>query len=153
MLSPKTQTNLNNAKSYFEEHLAIGDYYTEAERVSGEWIGIGAEMLGLSDTVQRDEFVALCENAHPQNGERLTQRLNEMRTENAGAENERNTANRRVFFDFTFSPPKSVSIVALLGEDRRVVQAHREAVKTAVQELEQFRQKDRGAGTSTPAGT
>jgi conjugative relaxase-like TrwC/TraI family protein len=61
-----------------------------------------------------------------------------MRTENAGAENERNTANRRVFFDFTFSPPKSVSIVALLGGDRRVLRAHREAVKIAVQELEQF---------------
>jgi hypothetical protein len=27
MLSPKTQTNLKNAKSYFAEHLAIGDYY------------------------------------------------------------------------------------------------------------------------------
>jgi conjugative relaxase-like TrwC/TraI family protein len=138
MLSPKTQTNLKNAKSYFEEHLAIGDYYTEAERVSGEWIGVGAEMLGLSGSVQRDEFVALCENAHPQNGERLTQRLNETRRENAGAENERNTANRRVFFDFTFSPPKSVSIVALVGGDQRVVRAHGEAVKIAMQELEQF---------------
>lgn len=138
MLSPKTQTNLKNAKSYFEEHLAIGDYYTEAEQVSGEWIGIGAEMLGLSGSVQRDEFVELCENAHPKNGKRLTQRQNETRIENAGADNERNTANRRVFFDFTFSPPKSVSIVALLAGDRRVVRAHRKAVKIAVQELEQF---------------
>jgi hypothetical protein len=33
MLSPQTQTNLKNAKSYFEEHLAAGDYYAEAERV------------------------------------------------------------------------------------------------------------------------
>ncbi len=138
MLSPKTQTNLKNAKSYFEEHLAVGDYYTKAERVSGEWIGMGAGMLGLSGCVERDAFVALCENAHPTSGERLTQRLNATRTENAGTENERNTANRRVFFDFTFSPPKSVSIVALVGGDRRIVRAHREAVKIAAKELEQF---------------
>ncbi len=138
MLSPKTQTSLKNAKSYFEEHLAVGDYYSEAEQVSGEWIGSGAEMLGLSGYVERNEFVALCENAHPKTGARLTQRLNEIRTDNAGTENERNTANRRVFFDFTFSPPKSVSIVALIGGDRRVVRAHREAVKLAVKELEQF---------------
>jgi conjugative relaxase-like TrwC/TraI family protein len=138
MLSPKTQTNLRNAKQYFEEHLAVGDYYTEAERVSGEWIGFGAEMLGLSGRVQQKEFLALCENTHPQTRERLTQRLNEMRTDNPGAENERITANRRVFFDFTFSPPKSVSIVALIGGDQRIVQAHREAVKIAVKELERF---------------
>lgn len=138
MLSPKTQTNVKNAKSYFDEHLATGNYYTEAERVSGEWIGNGAEMLGLGGTVQSNEFVALCENTHPQTGKRLTQRLNRMRTDNAGTDEECGAANRRIFFDFTFSPPKSVSIVALVGGDERIVQAHREAVKIAVKELEQF---------------
>jgi conjugative relaxase-like TrwC/TraI family protein len=137
MLSMKAQMNLKNAKSYFEEHLATGDYYSESERVSGEWIGKGAELLGLSESVQRNEFVALCDNAHPQTGKRLTQRLNQKRIENAGTENEREAANRRVFFDFTFSPPKSVSIVALVG-DQRIVRAHREAVKIAVKELEEF---------------
>ena len=42
MLSPKTQYNLKNAKEYFEEHLCVGDYYSECERISGEWIGNGA---------------------------------------------------------------------------------------------------------------
>lgn len=42
MLSPETQTNLKNAKSYFEEHLCVGDYYTEGERARGEWLGAGA---------------------------------------------------------------------------------------------------------------
>ena len=41
MLSPKTQTNLKNAQSYFDEHLAVGDYYSEGEQVIGEWIGRG----------------------------------------------------------------------------------------------------------------
>ena len=30
---------------------------------------------------------------------------------------EREAANRRVFYDFTFSQPKSVSIAALVGHD------------------------------------
>jgi hypothetical protein len=38
MLSPNTQYNLKNAKKYFEEHLCVGDYYSECERISGEWI-------------------------------------------------------------------------------------------------------------------
>jgi TrwC relaxase len=46
VLSPKTQTNLKNAKGYFEEHLSVGDYYAENERVPGEWMGKGAELLG-----------------------------------------------------------------------------------------------------------
>ena len=47
MLSPKTQTNLANAKGYFEEHLCAGDYYAENSRVQGIWIGAGAVLLGL----------------------------------------------------------------------------------------------------------
>jgi TrwC relaxase. len=62
MLSPQTQTNLKHAKSYFEEHLAVGDYYVEAERVVGEWIGEGAAMLDLNGVVAQRDFVALCEN-------------------------------------------------------------------------------------------
>ena len=138
MLSPKTQTNLKNAKAYFEEHLAVGDYYAESKRVLGEWIGRGAETLGLAGIVGQKEFVRLCENAHPQTGERLTARLNHTRKAKIGTDEEYEAANRRVFFDFTFSPPKSVSIAALVGGDEQIVQAHREAVKIAVEELEQF---------------
>jgi conjugative relaxase-like TrwC/TraI family protein len=138
MLSPQTQTNLKNAKSYFEEHLAAGDYYAEAERVVGQWIGKGAEMLGLDGVVSQSDFVALCENAHPQTGKRLTQRLKSTRTVNGGTDDEHHAANRRVFYDFTFSPPKSASIAALVNGDVRIVQAHREAVRIAAVELERF---------------
>ncbi len=136
MLSPKTQTNLKNAKSYFEEHLAVGDYYSESEQVVGEWIGTGAGLLNLKTIVGQDEFLKLCENRHPQTGERLTQRLKHSRR-NAN-EIEAEVANRRVFFDFTFSPPKSVSIAALVAGDSRIVDAHRAAAKLAVNELERF---------------
>ena len=133
MLSPKTQTNLKNAKGYFEEHLSLGDYYSENERVRGEWIGEGATMLGLAGAVTRDDFLALCDNLHPKSGEQLTQRRNTVRRSD-----ETEAANRRVFYDFTFSPPKSVSVAALVAGDQRLIAAHADAVKIALRELEQF---------------
>jgi conjugative relaxase-like TrwC/TraI family protein len=115
VLSPKTQTNLKNAKGYFEEHLCVGDYYAEHQRVQGEWVGEGAALLGLSGQVRRDQFLSLCENQHPASREFLTQRQNTTRRDGGGE-----VANRRVSYDFTFSPPKSVSIAALVGGDRRI---------------------------------
>ena len=153
MLSPKTQTNLKNAQSYFEEHLAVGDYYSESEQVVGEWIGTGATLLELAGAVGKDEFLRLCENQHPQTGKRLTQRLNRSRRDADG--NDAEIANRRVFFDFTFSPPKSVSIAALVGDDSRIVDAHRAAVKLAVKELERFaatRIRQAGSNADRPTG-
>lgn len=145
MLSPKTQTNLKNAKGYFEEHLSVGDYYAEGERVRGEWLGNGATLLGLTGVVERDQFLALCENQHPGNGGRLTQRQNSLRRSEGS--NPTESANRRVFYDFTFSPPKSVSIAALVAGDERIVAAHRDAVKVALSELERFAAaRIRGAG-------
>ena len=123
VLWPKTQLNLKNAKSYVAEHLSIGEYYGENARIQGEWLGEGAAILGLAGIVAADDFLALCENKHPKSGERLTQR---------------HDAVRRVFYDFTFSPPKSVSVVALVAADERIVIAHAKAVKVALAELEQF---------------
>lgn len=123
VLSPKTQMNLKNAKSYFAEHLSVGDYYGENASVRGEWLGEGAVKLGLTGAVQQKQFLALCENQDPRTGKRLTQKQN---------------ANRRVFYDFTFSPPKSVSVAALVIADGRIVTAHAAAVKVALAELEQF---------------
>jgi conjugative relaxase-like TrwC/TraI family protein len=138
MLSRKVQCNLANAREYFDEHLCAGDYYSQGEQVTGQWIGIGAESLGLSGHVKADEFLSLCENLDPNTGELLTQRLKTTRTV-AGDDGEAQTvANRRVFFDFTFSPPKSVSVAALVGEDARIMDAHNRAVQVAVTELERF---------------
>ena len=133
MLSPKTQTNLANAQSYFDEHLCVGDYYSEGKRVRGEWLGIGAALLGLSGVVEQDQFIALCENRHPQTGERLT-----VRRKTTREVGDSELANRRVFFDFTLSPPKSVSVAALVGDDSRIVEAHAAAVRIAIAELERF---------------
>lgn len=149
MLSPKTQLNLRNAKAYFREHLSAGDYYAQSHTVSGEWFGLGAEKLGLRGVVTEAEFLRLCEGRHPKTGRRLTRRLNTDRRQNGAS-----VANRRVFYDFTISPPKSVSVVALMG-DRRIVRLHDEAVRTAMAELEPLalaRVRKGGAFASRPTG-
>ena len=133
MVTAKTQYNLKNAREYFEEHLCVGDYYDEGQRVAGEWIGLGAERLQLSGKVRVEDFLRLCENKNPVTGETLTQRLTTTRTE--GGES---AANRRIFFDFTFSPPKSVSIAGLMGEDERILEAHTRAVRSALRKFEAF---------------
>jgi conjugative relaxase-like TrwC/TraI family protein len=135
MLSPRTQINLKNARGYFEEHLCVGDYYAENERIQGQWLGAGASQLGLVGVVREDDFLALCENKHPVSGERLTKRRNTVR--HKGSE-DGEVANRRVFFDFTISPPKSVSVAALVSNDTRIAVAHAAAVKVAMLELEGF---------------
>jgi conjugative relaxase-like TrwC/TraI family protein len=133
VVTAKTQYNLTNAKEYFEEHLCVGDYYDEGQRVAGEWVGLGAERLGLSGKVRADDFLRLVGNEHPSSGETLTQRLKTTRTENGES-----AVNRRIFYDFTFSPPKSVSIAALVSADERILDAHARAVKSALKEFEAF---------------
>ena len=138
MLSPKAQCSLADAKRYFREHLSVGEYYTEGQQVRGQWYGKGAADLGLSGVTNVEQFERLCDNLHPQTGQRLTLRQKTTRTEVDvdGAEHEH--ANRRVFYDFTISPPKSVSIAALVGNDRRIVEAHERAVTMALEQLQSF---------------
>jgi conjugative relaxase-like TrwC/TraI family protein len=81
--------------------------------------------LGLKQNVSRDQFHALCENRNPLNDERLTQR-------------QKKEDKRRVFYDFTCSAPKSVSVLAVTLEDDRLVAAHEQAARIAFRELETF---------------
>ena len=138
MLSPKAQSSLADAKRYFKEHLAVGDYYMEGQQVLGQWLGKGAEDLGLSGVTRMEQFERLCDNLHPQTGERLTLRLKTTRTEIGPDGVEHEHANRRVFYDFTFSPPKSVSVAAFVGNDPRIVEAHERAVTQALEQLQTF---------------
>jgi conjugative relaxase-like TrwC/TraI family protein len=133
VVTAKTQYNLKNAREYFEEHLCVGDYYNEGQRVAGEWVGSGAQRLGLFGKVRADEFLRLCENQHPGTGDKLTQRLNTTRSRG-----DENAANRRIFYDFTFSPPKSVSLAGFLGGDKRIFEAHARAVQAALSDFEVF---------------
>jgi hypothetical protein len=133
VVTAKTQYSLNNAQSYFAEHLAVGDYYQEGQKVAGEWFGLGAQSLGLNGKIRETDFLALCENQNPQSSDCLTQRTNSVRDQDGAT-----TANRRIFYDFTFSPPKSVSLLTLVVGDQRIVGAHNRASQIALGEFESF---------------
>ncbi len=125
MFTAKPQKNRAAATTYFDEHLSHNDYYAQNESQAGHWIGQGAQQLGLppGETVTRNTFFKLCDNLNPMTGEQLTpQQLRE----------------RRIFFDFQCAPPKSVSVLAVTMNDRRILQAHQEASTIALRELEQF---------------
>ena len=125
MFSGIPQKNRTVAESYFDEHLSHNDYYTQGESQAGHWIGTGAQQLGLKpgEVVTREAFLRLCDNQHPDTGEQLTpQQFRE----------------RRIYFDFVCSPPKSVSILAVTMGDKRIIEAHKEASGIALRELEQF---------------
>jgi conjugative relaxase-like TrwC/TraI family protein len=129
MFSAIPQKNRAAAATYFDEHLSHNDYYTQGEVLGqdqgGHWIGIGAEQLGLvpGAVVTREAFLGLCDNRHPMTGQQLTPQQ---------------FRSRRLYFDFVCSPPKSVSILAVTMNDRRIIDAHKEASTMALRELEQF---------------
>lgn len=117
MLSLRAHTNAKDVLSYYK----VSDYYVGGDRgpeQAAQWQGKGAERLGLSGTVGRVEFQTLLEGRLP-NGQRLgTVRNGELE--------------HRPSWDMTFSAPKSVSVMALAAGDQRLLDAHDQAVKTAL---------------------
>ena len=132
MISPHTQTDIANAKAYYKSHLAIGNYYAEKDIAIGQWFGQGTARLNLTGSISKTAFGALCDGNDPNTGKRLTARRNTIRTVDG-----KWVANRRIFQDWVFSPPKSVSMVALV-QDSRIIAAHNRAVQATMQELETF---------------
>jgi conjugative relaxase-like TrwC/TraI family protein len=109
MLSVANVRTAGGAANYF----AADNYYTraDAER-SGEWLGKGAEKLGLVGRVDAKQFEAVLKGLLP-DGSRV------------GSDNRAHRAGT----DLTFSMPKSWSILALVGGDKRILDAYAAAVK------------------------
>ena len=95
------------------------------------WRGGGAARIGRK--VRADDFLRLCENQHPATGEKLTPELKTTRIKDG-----QTVADRRIFYDFTFSPPKSVSLAGFLGDDERIFKAHDRAARVALKNFEDF---------------
>ncbi len=123
---------MSDGKGYSARHLQHSDYYAEGERVVGKWMGRGAAMLGLAGPVQDQDFEALRQGLDPRTGEFIRQRQGSDRIGKDGA----TQSQARHLYDFTFSAPKSVSVMAILGGDERLRDAHTEAVAVALAELE-----------------
>ena len=109
MLSVATVRSAAGAASYF----AADNYYTAGEAL-GEWFGKGAEALGLSGRIEASTFEALLKGELP-DGSRV------------GREGV-----HRAGVDLTFSLPKSWSLLALVGGDKRIIQAYTDAVKATL---------------------
>src|ERR1051325_6568135 len=115
---------MSDGKGYSARHLQHSDYYAEGERVVGKWMGRGAEMLGLEGAVQDQDFEALRQGLDPRTGEFIRQRQGSDRIGKDGV----TQSQARHLYDFTFSAPKSVSVMAVLGGDARLADAHTKAV-------------------------
>lgn len=109
MLSTKTVGNVDEAKHYFLGH---DNYYTQENDLAKEcsaWWGKGAQSLHLEGSIDSQLFTQLLKGQLP-DGQQLGLKIN-------------NDIKHRAGFDLTFSAPKSVSILALLGGDERIVGA------------------------------
>jgi conjugative relaxase-like TrwC/TraI family protein len=125
---------MSDGQGYSARHLEHSDYYAEGERVTGQWQGRGGDLLGLSGEVTSPQFEAIREGLDPHTGEFLRQRQSADRVAADGSTQSRG----RNLYDFTISAPKSVSIMAALGGDARLNQAHEIAVAEALRELESY---------------
>jgi conjugative relaxase-like TrwC/TraI family protein len=122
------------AETYYEEKYSQDDYYTEKQRVVGQWFGRGAEELGLSSEIASEDFRSVLRGLRPASGEVLVHKAN-------------GYDDRRAGWDATFNAPKSVSIQGLAGDDHRLIEAHRKAVSRALVELEQYALSRRRGGS------
>lgn len=140
MLSGKAFTN---GQGYAENHLKSNDYYEKGKTVTGYWLGKACADFGVQEgqSVTDKEFEALRNNLNPVTGEQLTFRNNTTRTESVNLGNElvsKEISNRRSFYDFTMSAPKSFSVMAVTLDDNRIRSWHDKAVRKAISEMELY---------------
>lgn len=102
------------ASSYYE----ADDYYADGGLSPSEWQGEAAKDLGLAGEVERDAFRDMLDGKLP-DGPQL------------GATRD-GKLEHRPGWDVTMSAPKSVSIMAEVAGDRRLIGAHDRAVKVAL---------------------
>src|SRR5271163_49289 len=119
MLRITQQDCAAGAKSYYANGGA--DYYSEGQEIIGSWGGKGSRLLGLTGQVDKDAFERLCDNLHPQDGTPLTVRTRTDRT---------------VGYDFTFSAPKSLSLLYGLSGNQEILTAFRSAVDETMRDIE-----------------
>lgn len=106
-------TSATQAANYYE----ADDYYAEGGLAPSAWLGEGACELKLAGAVDREQFARLLA------GKVSGQELGTMRG---------GVWEHRPGWDMTFSAPKSVSVMAEVAGDRRLVAAHERAAKTAL---------------------
>ena len=128
MLSISARGSAASAEAYYEHMAEQDDYYLKGQEPPGQWQGKGAEALGLSGTVSREDFAAALRGYKPGADGTIPEAL----VQNAGDKH-------MAGWDLTFSAPKSVSVLwALAPEDMQaaLAKAHDEAVTEALKFVE-----------------
>ena len=131
----------SQARTYHEREFASEkqNYWSRDQQGHSEWQGRLAQQWKLSGTVEAEHFARLSEGQHPHTQEQLV-RHQVSRTYEGKFGKEVTSAEHRAGWDATFSAPKSASLTALVGDDERVREAHRQSVRVALRELERYTQ-------------
>lgn len=149
MLTISGALNAGQVQTYHKQQYSNSkeSYYSQGDRIEGQWQGRLAEEFGLQGAVDEQQFARLTEGLHPKTGEQLVRnRASVEYTDERGRTVK--TVEHRAGWDATFSAPKSVSLAALVGVDARILEAHRAAVIVALGEFEAYGQA-RLAGNQT----
>jgi len=141
MLQISKALSASKLQDYHKREFTSPDqnYWSQGQQVQGQWQGQLAEKFGLSGAVGAEEFQRLSEGQHPYTAEQLVMHRQSFEYANADGKTV-NSVQHRAGWDATFSPPKSVSLTALVGGDERIRTAHSEAVSVALTELERYTQ-------------
>src|SRR5829696_7814494 len=146
MLTLSNPISVGHAMEYYKEKFTNKkeNYYSQSGEVKGQWCGTLAEEWNLKGEVSSEQYERLVAGQDPHTGEQLIRVVSARETVNKFGD-EITTSEHRAAWDVTFSAPKSGSLAALVGGDRRVREAHRESVNETLKELEKYLQA-RGGG-------
>jgi conjugative relaxase-like TrwC/TraI family protein len=138
MLTISKPLGAQQAATYHSQEFTAPDQnYWSKGQTQGEWHGKLATQYGLIGGVSEEHFALLAQGKHPFTKEQLVR--HHAVPEYTDAQGKKVApAEHRAGWDATFSAPKSVSLTALVGGDHRIIEAHREAVNRALDELERY---------------
>ena len=141
MLTISKPLSSSQAQTYHAKEFmsAEQNYWKQGDTILGEWQSRMAEQYGLAGGIDAQHFARLSEGQNPLTGEQLIRHRNGQEYTTAEGTTVK-PVEHRAGWDATFSAPKSVSLTALVGRDDRVREAHRQAVTTALTELERYTQ-------------
>jgi conjugative relaxase-like TrwC/TraI family protein len=141
MLTISKPLSSGQAQTYHAKEFTSAEqnYWKQGDTILGEWQGRMAEQYGLAGGIDALHFARLSEGQNPLTGEQLVRHRTGQEYTTADGTTVK-PVEHRAGWDATFSAPKSVSLTALVGGDDRVREAHREAVTTALTELERYTQ-------------
>ena len=141
MLTISKPLSAGQAQSYHAKEFTAKEqnYWSERGVIAGEWQGRLAPQFGLAGAVSAEDFAKLSQGQHPVTGEQLVRQRASYEYQDSDGKTVK-TMEHRAGWDATFSAPKSISLTALVGGDDNVRLAHRESVRVALEQLENYTQ-------------